>query len=430
MSAWSFAILQPQGNLMSAPCTCLAVVTGIGWVGPFGLGGQDLLATTLRANTTAIAPIQRFATHIPAHHLGAEVAPATLVETDETRRWSRMSQMTVAACRQALAEAGLDSPASRQAGGLIVGSEYGDLYSTEMFSLGFLRKGPLGLSPLLFPSTVMNAMAGTASIALGITGPMLTLNHMGVAGELAVARAVTMLQSGRASVMLACGVDELFSTLYETLGVLQMLSPNDGGTEACAPFDQRHNGIIPGEGASAIVLELPDQAQARGVPILAAVHGVQWGGTPVRPHRYPRPQQLSATCLNQTLAQAAVSQAAIDLAYLSGSGTPQHDMAELAALTATFGGQSPAVTSVTHLTGEYGGLGTLRVAAAVLGISRGIVPVLDYLQHPVRSDIRFVTQAVTRPPRLALVHALGRGGMQVALILGQPCTGKGTNHGA
>lgn len=405
---------------MNTSCACLAVVTGLGWVGPFGLGGSDLLATVLHANTTAIAPIQGFATDALAHHLGAEVLTAALPETDETRRWSRMSHMTVAACRQASAEAGLDSPGSLEQCGLIVGSEYGDLHSTEMFSLGFLRKGPLGLSPLVFPNTVMNAMAGTTSIALGIKGPMLTLNHMGVAGELAVARAVTMLQAGRAPVMIACGVDELFATLYETLGLLHVLSPTDGGTEACYPFDRRHNGIIPGEGASAIVLESPQHAYARGVSILAEVYSVCWGGTPVQAHRYPRPPQLSPTVLNHLLSQAEVTRADIDLAYLSGSGTPQHDITELAALAATFGIRSPAITSITHLTGEYGSLGTLRVAAAVLRVSRGLVPILTYLECPIRTDMPFVTQPVTRPPALTLVHALGRGGMQVALLLGRP----------
>lgn len=405
---------------MSPASTCLAVITGVGWVGPFGLGGSDLLATVLHANTTAIAPIQGFATDALAHHLGAEVLASALPETDETRRWSRMSQMTVAACRQALAEAGLDRPGSLEQCGMIVGSEYGDLRSTEMFSLGFLRRGPLGLSPLVFPNTVMNAMAGTTSIALGIKGPMLTLNHMGVAGELAVARAVTMLRTGRASIMLACGVDEVFATLYETLGLLHVLSPTAGGTEACYPFDQRHNGMIPGEGASALVLESPQHAYARGVPILAEVHSVRWGGTPVQAHRYPHPQQLSPTVLNHLLTQAGVSRADIDLAYLSGSGTPQHDITELAALAATFGAASPAVTSITHLTGEYGSLGTLRVAAAALRVSRGIIPVLSYLECPIRTDISFVRQPVTWPPGLTLVHALGRGGMQVALLLGQP----------
>ena len=228
--------------------TSRAVITGIGCVSPFGVGGYALVAEVLKANVSAIQPLTSFPTAGLTSCLGAEIPAAFLPETEEARRWSRLSHMTVLACRQAVAEAGLSDAAVLSQTGLVVGSQYGDLRSTEAFCLGFLRKGPLGLSPLLFPSTVMNAMAGVTSIALGLKGPMLTLNQAGVAGELAVARALALLRAGRASVVIACGVDELFPLLYETLVRLQVPSPRGSGPEACRPFDQYHNGPVLGEG--------------------------------------------------------------------------------------------------------------------------------------------------------------------------------------
>ena len=229
--------------------TSRAVITGIGCVSPFGVGGYALVAEVLKANVSAIQPLTSFPTAGLTSCLGAEIPAAFLPETEEARRWSRLSHMTVLACRQAVAEAGLSDAAVLSQTGLVVGSQYGDLRSTEAFCLGFLRKGPLGLSPLLFPSTVMNAMAGVTSIALGLKGPMLTLNQAGVAGELAVARALALLRAGRASVVIACGVDELFPLLYETLVRLQVPSPRGSGPEACRPFDQHHNGPVLGEGS-------------------------------------------------------------------------------------------------------------------------------------------------------------------------------------
>jgi hypothetical protein len=107
------------------------------------------------------------------------------------------------------------------------------------------------------------------------------------------------------------------------------------------------------------------------------------------------------------------------VAYLSGSGDPQHDDAELALLAATFGTGGPLLTSVTHLTGEYSGLGTLRVAAAAVTVTRGILPTLGYLHYPIRTDVRFATQRV-QPPPAVLVHGLARGGMQAAIVIGCP----------
>jgi hypothetical protein len=49
--------------------------------------------------------------------------------------------------------------------GLTVGSEYGDFRSGAEFFNGFLRRGPAGLSPMIFPNTVMNSMAAVVAIA-------------------------------------------------------------------------------------------------------------------------------------------------------------------------------------------------------------------------------------------------------------------------
>ena len=83
-----------------------------------------------------------------------------VIRPGKARRWSRISLMTVIACREAIADAGLHEAEATHRVGLVLGTEFGDLRSTETFNLGFLRKGPLGLSPLLFPNTVMNAPAG------------------------------------------------------------------------------------------------------------------------------------------------------------------------------------------------------------------------------------------------------------------------------
>jgi 3-oxoacyl-[acyl-carrier-protein] synthase II len=397
-----------------------AVITGIGHLGPHGVGGCDLIAAVLRDNISAIEPLTGFAADGGARRLGACMPESALTPTDESRRWSRVSQMAVAACRHAVAEAGVSEPDMLRHFGLVVGSEYGDLQSTEAFGSGFLRRGPRGLRAFLFPNTVMNAIAGTVSIALGVQGPMLTLNQPGVAGELAVARAVALLAAGRAPAVIACGVDELFPLLYNVLGLLHVTSPRDGGEEACAPFDQRHNGPILGEGATAVVLETPEHARARSAPILAGVRSALWGGQAARPYRYPAPSQLHHRLLHRALSAAGASPQDIDAAYLSGSGDPEHDAAELALMAGVFGPDRPCMTSVTHLAGEYGGLGALRVAAASLTASLGVSPMLDYLCHPIRRDLCFATQPRPAAPAMVLAHGLGRGGMQVALVVGPP----------
>jgi 3-oxoacyl-[acyl-carrier-protein] synthase II len=399
---------------------CHAVITGIGCVSPFGVGGFRAVASLLRANASAIAPIRGFTTEAFSHHLGAEVSATNLVEDEEGRRWSRVSQMTVAACRQAVADARLSAPEALHSFGLVIGTEFGDLQSTEAFHAGFLQRGPRGLRAFLFPNTVMNSMAGIASLALGIKGPILTLNQAGVAGELAVIRALSLLAANRTRAVIACGVDELFSVLYDGLGRLHALSPCDKGEEACRPFDRRHNGPVVGEGATAVVLETLEHAQARQATILAEVYGAGWGAITTRPHRYPTLPQLHHRLLGQMFASAARSPADVRVAYLSGSGDPQHDTAELALVTEAFGSARPLLTSVTHLCGEYGSVGALRVASAAVTAREGVVPTLSYLDQPIRSDVRFAKQSESLSSGVILVHGLARGGVQVALLIGPP----------
>jgi 3-oxoacyl-[acyl-carrier-protein] synthase II len=405
---------------MTALPPCRAVITGIGCVSPSGLGGSDLVTTLLRTNATAIAPIRNFSTATLPHHLGAEVVATNLVQDEEGRRWSRVSQMAVAACRLAVAESRLSGPEVLHPSGLVIGTEFGDLQSTEAFHAGFLQRGPRGLRALLFPNTVMNSIAGLVSLALGIKGPILTLNQAGVAGELAVARAMALLTVQRAPAVIACGVDELFSVLYEVLGRLHIPSPCDGGEEACRPFDRRHNGPVLGEGATALVLETLEHAQARGATMLAGVYDARWGAFQTRAHRYPTPTQLHHRLLDQTFAATAIAPTNVGVAYLSGAGDPRHDTAELDILAGAFGSEGPLLTSITHLNGDYGGLGALRVAAATITATQGLLPTLSYLDQPLRSDVRFARQSGSTSPTFVLVHGLARGGVQTALLIGPP----------
>lgn len=406
---------------MTVSPPCLAVITGMGCVSPFGVGGHGFVADVLRAPQSAIGPVANVSTADLPCQLGAQVPDHHLPETEDTRRWSRLSRMTVTACREAVADAALQEEAAISQFGLVVGTEFGDLRSTEAFALGFLRRGPLGLSPLLFPNTVMNAMAGTASIALGLKGPMLTLNQPGIAGEVAVARVVALLRADRAPAVIVCGVDELFPMLYEILVSLKIPSACQGGKEACRPFDQRHNGPVLGEGATALVMESPEHARERGAPILAEIYSATWGALPARPNRYPTASELDRRLLDRALAEATLQSHDVQVAYLSGSGHPQHDRAELELLVASFGTDCPLVTSVTHLMGEYGGLGAFRLAAATATLTDAVVPRLDYLRQPIRSDIPFATpDQPPVPPGAVLVHGLARGGTQAAIVLGPP----------
>jgi 3-oxoacyl-(acyl-carrier-protein) synthase len=384
---------------MSAPRR--VVVTGMGTVSAAGIGGRDVVRGLLARSDSALRPLRSFDTAALPSHLAGEVddeALHALFDRDAVRRLSRICRLTVAACRLAVEDARVDAGPTL---GLVVGTEFGDFRSSGEFATGFLKRGPSGLSPMLFPGTVMNAMGAAACIAVGVKGPSVTVNQVTVAGGVALARGAALVARGHAEAVLAGGVDELCGPVYQRLahelGVLSPMRRPGGqrdGVEGCRPYAPEHNGPVLGEGATFVVLEDREVARARGATILAELPAARWGNVPVAPYAAPVHRQDPRSVLRSSLAEAGVPVAALGSCWGSGNGDPALDDWELALLQADLAERPDLLPprSAAALVGQHGGLGALCVAAASLDLGAGP----------------------------AVVHGLARGGCRVALVLASP----------
>jgi 3-oxoacyl-(acyl-carrier-protein) synthase len=406
---------------MGAEASTPVVVTGIGSVSAIAVGGGAALAAALASASPGIRPVRGFPTDGLDHHLAGEVDDlASHLVPDESRRLARASQLAVVACRLALADGGVE-PRAIPGLGLVLGSAYGDFRSSEEFARGYLARGPLGLSPVVFPNTVMNAMAAQAAIATGAQGPMLTVNQDGIAGELAVARAARLIAAGRAPAVLAGGIDELCPILYRELGRLGTTSPRGSGAEGCWPFDRRANGTVAGEGSTVLLLESATGARARGARVYAQIAGFASGNLPAL--GFPAPRRRDPAVIRRALTAAAVRPEAVATVYLGGTGDPEQDDCELDLMAHVFDGNArhgPLLTALTPYCGDHAGLGVLRVAAgAASTLGAGEVPGLPDLATPAREGFAFARgpRVPVLDPRAVLVHAIARGGGHVALVL-------------
>jgi 3-oxoacyl-[acyl-carrier-protein] synthase II len=375
------------------------VVTGLGTVNALATGGAAALSAALASGRSGIAPVRAFDVADSPSRLAAEVddaALARLLDPDVARRLSRIGRLTVTACRLALADAGI-TDGSEVA--IVLGTEHGDFRSSIDFATGFLERGIVGLSPMLFPNTVMNAMAGAAAIAVGAKGPSITLNQATVAGDLAVARAAALVAAGHAAVAVAGGVDEVCGLVYRRLAGLGALSPamgRRGAPEGARPYAPDHNGPVRGEGATFVVLEWREAALSRGATLHAEVLGSGWGNVPVAPHTAPAARRDGHSPVRALLDRAGVKADQLSGCYGAGNGDPGVDDWELALLEADLGAGATGrrhvpPRSLSPVFGEHGGLGALRVAAAA-------------------RDCRD-----TRGP--VLVHGIARGGCRTAVLL-------------
>ena len=369
------------------------VVTGLGTVNASTAGGREALAGALALGRSAIAPVKSFGVDGCASTLGAEVDEATLaslVDRDAARRLSRICRFGLAACVLAVRDAGVAGGAGL---GIVVGTEHGDFTSSRDFAQGFLRRGPGGLSPMIFPNTVMNTMASIAAIAIGAKAPSITVNQATLAGDLAVARGARLVADGRAEAVVAGGVDELFEDVYRRLSQMGALSPMAStAPEGCRPFAPDHNGPVLGEGATFLVLEEREAARARGAKVLAEITAAAWGNVPTAPHTGgPRRHDRASPVARLLRARGG---AAVARCYGSGNGDPAVDDWERALLARDLPGARAGLlppTALAPLFGQHGGLGALRVGAAALDAERGASSVL--------------------------VHGIARGGCRTALVL-------------
>ena len=126
------------------------VITGVGVVNAGIVGDSAALGAFLAAPRAVAGVAEGGVARVPSS------AIAGVIDVGDARRLSRVCQLSIAAAKLAMQESGVDAARGL---GLVVGTEFGDLASTHVFADGFLERGPSGLSPLLFPNTVMNTMA-------------------------------------------------------------------------------------------------------------------------------------------------------------------------------------------------------------------------------------------------------------------------------
>lgn len=399
------------------------VITGLGTVNALGNDIKSYWAR-VKANESAIGPIRGFDTAPFTSHLGAEVSgfePSKFVDPMKLRRMDRLSQMVLVASMEAAKDAGLDSgalPAERV--GIVIGNGYGGTSCTEEFFEGLLLRGPSGVNPMLFPTTVPNSAASLTSIELKLKGPNCTFCQKDVSAEEAVIYAANLLRKGAADAIIAGGGEELNDVIYHAFASLFVLSPGrGGGPEGCFPFDRRRNGRVLGEGAGVVVLETLESAKHRGARIYAELAGDSMTSGTGGVSGYGLDQRPMARAMSAAMKRAGLKK--IDFISASANSTKELDAAEAAAVMEVFGDDAPGVpiSSLRPMTGDFEGMGGLRLLTSVLTMEDGYIP--PTLGHKT-PDEGFGLDCVPYKGREARVDAVlhngfGNGGTCTCIVL-------------
>jgi 3-oxoacyl-(acyl-carrier-protein) synthase len=359
-------------------------------VSSIGIGKEEFLSS-LRNGRSGIEEIKEFDTHFSRSRKAGMVRsfhPRDFIPAGKLRRLDRASQFAIAASKLALADAQFSITQEKSPRiGVVLGSGFCGLSSSEEFHRGQVLKGFLDLNPMVFPNTVPNAASSHVSIELGIQGVNCTFVQSFCTSEAAILFACDQLRKGKSDLILTGGVDELSEFLFRGFSELHFLATDQGHGERSCPYDKMRNGMVLGEGAGILAIETEEHARSRGVKSYGYILGYSLVGKSPKSNG---PQDIERP-IRMTLSRREDRH--ID--YLSGAGNSSKrlDALEAQGVKKAFASQYAQipVSSVKSMVGEAIASGGMRMVANVLSMEHGFIPpTINYLNPDSTCDLRYV----------------------------------------
>jgi len=365
-------------------------ITGIGVVSSIGIGKEEFLSS-LRDGRSGIEEIKTFDTHFSRSKKAGMVQsfhPKDFIPAAKIRRLDRASQFAIAASKLALADARFSVTQENGSRiGIVLGSGFCGLSSSEEFHRGQVLRGFLDLNPMLFPNTVPNAASSHVSIELGIRGVNCTMVQSFCTAEAAILFACDQLRKRKVDLILTGGVDELSEFLFRGFSELDFLATDQGNGERSCPYDKMRNGLVLGEGAGIFAIETEGRARSRGVRIYGYVLGYSLLGRSSKGD--------GAEDVKRSVKMALGRREDTSIDYISGAGNSSKvlDALEVQGVKEALPDQSPKipVSSIKSMVGEGIAFGGMRMVANVLSMEYGFIPpTINYLIPDPGCDLRYV----------------------------------------
>lgn len=349
-------------------------VTGIGIVSPLGDSRQSSVAA-LREGRHGIVRMDEWDS---VGHLGTRLgAPVRSELVDHiprraARTMGRVALLASAATQQAIDEAGITrDEIGTGSVGLAYGSTHGSSSANEDWARKLLEnKGFLGLSSTAYLKFMSHTAATNLAVHFGFRGRILTTCAACVSASQAIGYAYENIANGLADVMVAGGAEELHFSHAGVFDIMYATSRafNDTPSLSPRPFDERHDGLVVGEGAGTFVLEEWERAKRAGKHIHAELVGF---GTNCDGQHATSPSSVGMRgAMELALKDAALSPADIHYVNAHATGTPVGDAAESLATFGLFGATVPVSSLKGHLGHTLGACGAIEAALAI-GMMQG-----------------------------------------------------------
>ncbi len=417
-------------------------ITGLGIISAIGNGKEQTLHA-LRTGQGGVATMQ----HLHSKHRELPVGEvklsnaqlAAMLSLPNADTISRTALLGAVALKQAINDAGGPQLLEAKRIAFVNGTTVGGMDITEQV---FADATAQADSKLDF---VLHHDCGSSSNdiihLLGIDCTVTTVSTACSSALNAIARGADMLQSGQADIVLAGGTEAL--SLFHLNGFNTLLILDH---DRCRPFDKSRAGINLGEGAAYLVMQRtedlaqpPQQAPTSGANASpkepaqkaptsganASLHAplayiTGYGNACDAYHQTASSENGEGAyrAMTEALRQANLTPADIDYVNAHGTGTPNNDASESAALRRVFGTAMPPVSSTKAFTGHTtSASGSIEAAICILAMQQGFIP--PSLGWTTQDDtcITPCQQAKEATISHALCNAFGFGGNDSALII-------------
>jgi len=411
------------------------VITGMGMVGPLGMGVEHSWKRLI-AGESGAARVSRIDVSDIASQIACEIPrgdgsngtfnPDQWMDPKDQRKVDEFIVYGLAAAGEALRDANWapESHEDQTRTGVLVGSGIGGIGGIYDASVTLLEKGPRRISPFFIPGRIINLASGYISIAHGLKGPNHSVVTACSTGAHAIGDAGRLIMLGDADVMVAGGAESPINRLsLAGFCACRALSTgfNETPEKASRPYDRDRDGFVMGEGAGIVVLEALEHALARGAKIYGELVGYGLSGDAYHITSPAEDGDGAFRCMTAALKRAGVSAEDVDYVNAHGTSTPLGDEIELRAVERLLGSRrnSVAMSATKSATGHLlGAAGAIEAIFSVLASRDGIVPPTLNLDHPsVETSIDLVPHtAKKRKVDIALSNSFGFGGTNASLV--------------
>jgi 3-oxoacyl-(acyl-carrier-protein) synthase len=328
----------------------------------------------------------------------------------------RTALLSMAAAKEALADAGLNQLGSLRCG-FISANTTGGMDLTENFFAEF-RKDPTSGHLRDVINHECGAVTDLVADALGINHYVSTISTACSSSANAIFFGARLIRHNMLDVVVAGGTDALTKFTINGFNTLMILDK-----ENCKPFDENRKGLNLGEGAGYVVLVSEDLMKGIGKKPYAFLAG--YANANDAYHQTASSPEGTGSWLAMTgaLKRSGLQTNDIDYINLHGTGTQNNDIAEGTAIQRLFAPVFPPMSSTKSFTGHtLGASGSIEAVFSCLAIRHGIIFPNLRLSTPMK-ELSFIPETkylVNQDVNNVMSNSFGFGGNCSSLIFSKP----------